>query len=120
MPPCARFEIGKYVAQVYNERDDARCYVDLDDEVLDVNALALVLFSSRAINVQVGLGAGVTRQNQQVAIVIESVIVMQFVVARAPGVYHLPMALIWANLVVETLMIMLPSPGNSRRCCGSR
>lgn len=55
----ARFEIGKYVAQVYNERDGARCYVYLDDEVLDINALALVLFSGCAVDVQVGLGAGI-------------------------------------------------------------
>lgn len=38
----ARLEVGEDIAQVHDEGDTARCYVDLDDEVLDINAIVLV------------------------------------------------------------------------------
>ena len=69
-------EVGEYIAQVHDERDVTCCYVDLNDEVLYINAIVLIFFGSRAIDVQIGFGAGVTRQHQQVAIVIESVVVV--------------------------------------------
>ncbi len=71
----ACLESGEYVAQVDDERDIAGGHVNFNDEVLDVSALAFV-FGCRAVDVQIGLRAGMARQHQQIAVVIESVVVV--------------------------------------------
>lgn len=69
-------EVGEYIAQVHDEIDVTGGHVNLNDEVLDINAVVLAFFDSRAVDVQIGFGAGMARQHQQIAVVIEGVVVV--------------------------------------------